>query len=339
MCETTDLVPAATVASICEAYAQCKGDVLEAFRLLHQVETRLKTIFEYPHFLPDSWYLNETSGPESVTKMLRDCWSFLYRKTRVWEVCSIQQRRELEEELQRDKLPELTELNVFAFLEKLQASLPDMFEQSLKEVFDWLRPRDRWEPKYKTNNKYHVGKKVILGYCMERPWGRRFCVQYGKEQHLHALDNVFHLLDGRGIARYPNDLVTTLRTCGDQGLQECETEYFACKWFGNGNLHITFKRMDLVQEINKRAGASGLADYQPHDAEIVPVSDFGTGGNDDDDEESHSEAGAGRDAGAGPDDPAGPGRSGPPADSALPVAQNFRPGAAGGIESPVDALP
>lgn len=30
------------------------------------------------------------------------------------------------------------------------------------------------------------------------------------------------------------------------------------KWFKNGNMHIVFKRMDLVREINKIAGCDKL---------------------------------------------------------------------------------
>jgi hypothetical protein len=30
------------------------------------------------------------------------------------------------------------------------------------------------------------------------------------------------------------------------------------KWYKNGNCHIEFKRMDLVAELNKRAGGNRL---------------------------------------------------------------------------------
>ncbi|WP_459933881.1 DUF4942 domain-containing protein [Fundidesulfovibrio butyratiphilus] len=36
----------------------------------------------------------------------------------------------------------------------------------------------------------------------------------------------------------------------------CETSYFQCKWFKNGNLHIVFKRLDLLEKLN-RIGAGG----------------------------------------------------------------------------------
>jgi len=82
-------------------------------------------------------------------------------------------------------------------------------------------------------------------------WG----VSLHKRQYLQALDNVFHLLDGKGVAKYPFNLPTLLgdkiRNTRDTTL---ETPYFSCKWFKNGNLHLKLKRLDLVQQINQKAG-------------------------------------------------------------------------------------
>jgi len=309
MIESTELVPTATVASVCQAYADSRADVLEAFCLLNQTQTRLRTVLvnEYPHFLPSNWYLSEHSGEECVKQLRREAWGYIYRKTRVWEVCSIKQRDGLERELSDGQLPEVTELNVLAFLQKLQDNLPDMFEQALTEVFDWLRPQRGWGAEYKTNNRFEVGKKVILGYCVDQPWGHHYHVYYGKYQHLQALDNVFHLLDGHGIARHPNDIVTAINAAGDDGGQQCETEYFQCKWYANGNLHITFKRLDLVKELNKHAGARGLNQCPPQDGHQIVPGGTATGGSGNGDHDREQDRESDRESGAGPVVEAGPG--------------------------------
>ncbi len=326
MTDVTEIVPTATIGAVCQAYADSVTDVREAFRLLGQTEKRLRTVYvnEFVHFLPDQWYLHESDAQECVKRLRREAWWYIYRQTRIWEICSIKQREQLEKEARDGALPEVTEPNVMAFLQKLQASLPDMFEQALKEVFDWLRPQRGWGAEYKTNNRFAIGKKVILGYCVDQRWGGHFDVYYGKKQHLQALDNVFHLLDGKGIARYPNDLVTAIDTEGAKGLQECQTPYFKCQWFRNGNLHVTFKRMDLVTEINQRAGASGLNEYDPKGAAIVPAGG-GPGGQDDGehDERQNPEDRPDVDAGAGPDDRARPGLPGPQADLPVPPVQDL----------------
>ncbi len=39
-----------------------------------------------------------------------------------------------------------------------------------------------------------------------------FILEYRREQSLINLDNVFHLLDGKGSIKYPHDLVTIIKT-------------------------------------------------------------------------------------------------------------------------------
>ena len=78
------------------------------------------------------------------------------------------------------------------------------------------------------------------------------------EQRLRCIDNVFHLLDGKGPIKWPGDLVTMIKEAMRDKEWVCETEYFSCKWFKKGSLHIKFKRMDLVKELNKRAGGNRI---------------------------------------------------------------------------------
>ena len=102
---------------------------------------------------------------------------------------------------------------------------------------------------YKTNQRYHIGKKVIL-ICAVSSYG----IQSGTSQHLRALDNVFHRLDGKGTPKYPDDLVTGLSETIRKKAAVAETPYFRCKWYRNGNLHVEFKRLDLLKELNRIGG-------------------------------------------------------------------------------------
>jgi hypothetical protein len=40
----------------------------------------------------------------------------------------------------------------------------------------------------------------------------------------------------------------------DAGQWECATNYFRAKWFKNGNAHLEFLRLDLLRELNAKAG-------------------------------------------------------------------------------------
>ena len=67
------------------------------------------------------------------------------------------------------------------------------------------------------------------------------------------MDNAFHLIDGAGISKYPENAITAIENAA-KNQDFAETEYFRFQWYKNGNLHIKFKRMDLVNKINQIAG-------------------------------------------------------------------------------------
>ncbi len=59
----------------------------------------------------------------------------------------------------------------------------------------YLRPP---RSKYKTNTEFELGKKVILVWQIEKGWSRgMFRVNYHREKYITALDNVFHMIDGK----------------------------------------------------------------------------------------------------------------------------------------------
>ena len=89
---------------------------------------------------------------------------------------------------------------------------------------------------------------VGLGYS-----GKPFRVNYSKDQHILALDSVFSLLDGKGPIRdYKSPLREAIDACDGKG----ETTYFRFKCYRNGNLHLEFKRLDLVKQLNGLAVGS-----------------------------------------------------------------------------------
>jgi hypothetical protein len=65
-------------------------------------------------------------------------------------------------------------------------------------------------------------------------------------------------LDGRGVAKYPEDAVTKINEAIGDKQWECETEYFAIRRYKKGSMHIRFKRLDLVRRLNKLAGGNRL---------------------------------------------------------------------------------
>jgi hypothetical protein len=97
---------------------------------------------------------------------------------------------------------------------------------------------------------------VVLGYVVERweKYVRSWRVNYTAEQRLTALENVFTALDGRGqiTKSHYSQIHNVVHAEGFDGAGE--TEYFRFRVFQNGNLHLWFKRPDLLARFNALAG-------------------------------------------------------------------------------------
>ena len=125
-------------------------------------------------------------------------------------------------------------------------------EEAVREVFEFLRPRNS---RYKTNTEFEIGKRVIL-FALENKWGGGFRVDHYREQNIRAIDNVFHALDGNGtIKSHRGPLIDAIEASKDG---TGETEYFRFRCFRNRNLHLEFKRLDLVAKLNAVAGGMRL---------------------------------------------------------------------------------
>ncbi|MBE7534298.1 MAG: DUF4942 domain-containing protein [Anaerolineales bacterium] len=124
--------------------------------------------------------------------------------------------------------------------------------------FDILRP---YRPAHITNQKNaseHIGRKIIRVYSVESTYHNDgFTVRYYSKQIITALDNVFHSLDGKVMSGgYISPFIDAIQTSGADG--RGETDYFKFKCYQNGNLHIEFKRLDLLKIFNAVAGGANL---------------------------------------------------------------------------------
>lgn len=185
--------------------------------------------------------------------MKRECWQILIDAMGIKNVMSVKDREKFEQQLKDDKLPDITEENISQILMGLAGQAEDFAAKAAREVFEILRPGGHWmHGQYKTNDKFRVGKKVILTWMVESGYGQKaFRVRYNQDAKLTAIDGVFHLLAGKGIMReHRGPLVNSIN---DSGAGSGETEFFKWKAYRKGTLHLTFKRLDLVQELNKVA--------------------------------------------------------------------------------------
>jgi hypothetical protein len=189
-----------------------------------------------------------------IKRLKAAAWRYLVDRIELKKMASVKRASEIDRQINDGTdLPDITMENLFGWLESLNRQAAEFLKEAIIEVFEFLRPPSLH---YKTNSGFKVGKRVILCNRVEKAWtGTKFRVNYHYENQLRALDNVFHMLDGKPLSAYRNgDLINAIL---ESGRGTGETEYFRFKAFINTNLHLEFKRMDLVQRLNE-VGGNGL---------------------------------------------------------------------------------
>lgn len=272
-----ELALRSTVRELIAVFQAAERDVRAGFVLLGTAEESLNAAFVLKrdnHIrLQNRFGIGIQNDPDSVIQRLsRQVWWYIVDRLELRRMLSIERWSELQRKLYNEhtyELPPITEEAVFAFARQYMDALPEMITEAVVEVFEWLRPRPHTKVgKLKTNTELEVGRKVILSSVCERIFPKHrdggFHVRYGyggrcdAAQQLLALENVFHSLDGRGqiAASHKSELQQQI-DAADRPSQG-ETDLFRWRSCENGNLHLEFKRLDLLKRFNQMAGGARL---------------------------------------------------------------------------------
>jgi len=270
---TTDLAQRGSISEIVTAYNAAMTKTESAYALLAEAEAEFKAAFTITEkydtdfgVLPGQ-HKNYNDNVGDHLKQVRDvikrkAWRALYNSMEIDRIVSIKRRDEIAARLENGDLPEITVQTIFETFEALNQNINEFANESVIEVFNWLRPyTDGYEiTRYKTNQKnavFELGKKIIKTMMVDNKYGGGFHVNYYHEKYLVALDKVFHMLDGKNMMgnSYRSPLVDAINSSDGATV---ETDYFFCRMYQNCNLHIEFKRPDLVVEFNKICGGMNL---------------------------------------------------------------------------------
>lgn len=257
---TTDVAKRETLAVMIGTYQQATKQVEQAYAILEQAQKSLQAVFlEKPGYRFSVIERNSTDVGAIASKAIdaklkKDAWAVIVERMELRRMLSIQRRTELDNQIEKGELPELTDENVLALFETSAANVNTYLEEAVQEVFEYLRPRSSH---LKTNTEYELGKRVILTWQVEKGWSRgKFRVNYHRDKHLTALDNVFHMIDGKGpIKTYHGPLYDAITDSPDG---TGATEYFRFRCCLNGNLHLEFLKPALVAKLNAVAGGNRL---------------------------------------------------------------------------------
>lgn len=262
MNNSTTLTKHNTVAEVVRVYEEAKADIHKAFAVLAAAEKRLNDTFQMEHWSTlqirgkyDGRGINFNRPEEAIEELTREVWRRLVDRLELRRFMTNTRWEQLQKDIKEGNMPEVTVANVMAFGQGMTEQIPQMAKEMIQEVFEFLRPRRNT---YKTNSQFEIGPRVIIEYGVEDWDGFRWGVHYYKQQQFTTLENVFSMLDGKGSINktHTSKLEEAIRASGERG--RGETDYFEFKCFHNQNLHIKFKRLDLVKKLNQMAGGMRL---------------------------------------------------------------------------------
>ncbi len=170
-------------------------------------------------------------------------WTTLLHDSGMRSIMSASKRKEVDEQIEAEQVPELTRDAIRATFATLHDSRVDMFEQGVIECFRRLS----WD--YKTNLPQKFGKRLVMTYL----------TSYGsanmrQTDHLDDLLRVFHLCDGKPEADHRMGayrLIADAMQTSSAWPKLAENDYVSIRLFKNHNGHVTFKRPDLILRLNR----------------------------------------------------------------------------------------
>lgn len=254
-----ELAKNTTALQLVSAWQQSKQDITTAWAALERAESRMADTFGVGRY-QSTLYMMQANGNSDtcdgmIKRALTFAWKRIIERIEIRRVMSVAAEKELDKWLESGELPDLTETALMQMLEMAFSQSKEYLKEAVAEVFEFLRPH---RSKLKTNTEYEVPLKVIMvGWVECNQWSKKFSERYHCMKEIKALDKVFHSLDAKGMpAEYNGSLLNAINSSGTSGLGE--TDYFRFKCCKNGNLHLEFKRPDLVAELNQIAGGKRL---------------------------------------------------------------------------------
>jgi hypothetical protein len=266
------VIPYSSASNMARAYEDAAKMLVEARRLTEQAKELMKSAFqpsgeshweEFDASLVTGTYSDQTEHVIEAWKLV--AWRMLVNRLGVLKTMSSKRRAEFDKvcgygnsdvEQRASKLPDITEDTIFSVLMGYCSSAEEFLDEAIQEEYDfWKCHSLRAELATNRKSLYRLDRKVIKSYMVSEN-GKGFRCDYDREKHLVALDNIFHLLDGKGCLNSgtKGPLVDAINGSDGSG----ETEYFRFKCYRNRNLHLEFRRIDLLDRFNLICGRNRL---------------------------------------------------------------------------------
>ena len=245
--ESTELVQKRQIEDIIRIRNKAVKDYGAVLNSLEGIKNELNSLGEYimPNYAGHRGLLDVEGFSKELDKRL---WRHCFDKLGVYSVMDAKSIEKLRKEID-DKTPALTEDNITATIQTMYENRSKYFVEGIINTFKRLSS-DYW-----TNNheKFKIPDRCIMEYIVEPNWTKGFRLRYGSEDQISDIDRTFHLLDKKPFE--PRKTMCEINNKFKEG-QVYGNEYFELKGYKNGNGHIKFKRIDLLDLANQM-----IADY------------------------------------------------------------------------------
>lgn len=193
------------------------------------------------YLMPNAAQLRESH--EQVTRELdRALWRRAFDLTGFKQLMDAEAVAEFERSL-HPAPPEFTDANIRATFIDLHQKSGTMFRRGIVNVFRYL------SDDYKTNSAeaFRIGRKCIMSWMVGPSFKRGLQIKIGSGDKLNDIDRIIKTVDGKQFK--PRELEYAMNAAFERG-EVYECEYYRAKAFKNGNLHLEFKRLDLLDGLN-----------------------------------------------------------------------------------------
>lgn len=169
-------------------------------------------------------------------------WQYLMHESGMRTLMDATARAKWDKSISDGEIPELTDANIRATFGMLHDARGEIFERGVIACFKNLS----WQ--YKTNLPQKFGKRMVMTYLL----GYR---DHEKASQLDDLIRVMSVLDGKPEPDHRQGVYSQMSAAGVTGcygnrIGRVENDWLIIKTFKNGNGHIEFKRLDLIDKMN-----------------------------------------------------------------------------------------
>lgn len=261
-----ELMPRQTIAALVEQHDAIQVQAVDGIVALFNAQAQMKAACGgYASVLPDAYGYRRvdswiTFGDVGLAaghahRAIREgFWKYTLAQTGIEMMMSPADRERMGKMFEEHKTPPFDLVNVVATLQGLAENSGEIFKGAARAVWELFRPGTGHWNKHKTNKDCSaIQRKVILTWGF---YGGGSYLDLDRKQRFNELNKVMYVLDGKGLPKADNNLGSQMEQARRNGVPGLETEYFSLAWFKVGTIHLTFKRLDLLAELNK-IGADG----------------------------------------------------------------------------------